>query len=58
MHVTDSTKMDDPHDDCTHWAGQIPNKDTDSPKRVDKRGDRGQSESDILSEELGVEKKR
>ena len=52
------SQTDDPHDDCTHWVGYIPKTDSNSSKRIDKRDLRRQSKPDILSEELGVEKKR
>lgn len=51
------TKKDDPHDDCTHWAGQIPKTYPDSDKHLDKRDTRRQSKPDTVSEELGVETK-
>lgn len=50
--------MDDPHDDCTHWAGKLPETYTDIPKRVDQRTAWGQSKSNTVSKELGLEKER
>jgi len=54
---TDMPERDDAHDDVTHWIGKLPKKDSDSTERLDKRDSRRQSKPDILSEELGVEKK-
>ncbi len=47
-----------PYDDVTHWVGKLPKENTDSDKRTDERDTRRQAKPDILSEELGVEKKR
>jgi hypothetical protein len=54
---TDMPERDDAHDDVTHWIGKLPKTDSDSTERLDKRDSRRQSKPDILSEELGVEKK-
>ena len=51
-------ESDDAHDDVTHWIGKLPKKDSDSTECLDKRDSRRQFKPDILSEELGVEKKR
>ena len=47
-----------PFDDVTHWVGNLPRKDTDSPKRVTKRSTWRKIKSNFFSQELGVEKKR
>lgn len=51
------SKENNPYDDVTHWVGKLPKENTDSDKRTDERNTRRQPKSDILSEELGVEKK-
>ena len=50
--------MDDPHDDCTHWAGNIPETHTDIPKCSDQRTTWGQSKPNPISKELGLEETR
>ena len=54
----DMSKKDDPHDDCTHWAGNIPETNTDIPKCTDQRTDRGKPKPNPISKELGLEKTR
>jgi len=48
-------KMDDPHDDCTHWAGNLSEENTNSDKRAAKRIARRTPKPDVLSEELGTQ---
>tara|TARA_R100000329_G_scaffold30509_1_gene28188 strand:- start:151 stop:342 length:192 start_codon:yes stop_codon:yes gene_type:complete len=47
-----------PFDDVTHWVGNLPRKDTDSTKRTTERSAWRKIKSNILSQELGVEKKQ
>ena len=47
-----------PFDDVSHWAGKLSSKNTDSPKRVDKRSTWRKVKSNFFSKELGVETKR
>lgn len=47
---------DDPHDDCTHWIGKIPDKSDDSTECITERDTRRQSKSNVLSQELGLKK--
>ena len=49
---------DDPHDECTHWIGNLPKTDNDSTERPDKCNTRGTPEPNILSTKLGVEEKQ
>ena len=58
MYCTRTLRMDDPHDDCTHWAGNIPETNSDIPERTDQRTAWGQSKPDTLSEKLGLEETR
>jgi len=51
-------QTDDPHDDCTHWIGSLPEESSHHTKRIDKRSVWWQFKPDILSEELGVEEER
>jgi len=48
-------QTDDPHDDCTHWAGNLSEENIDSDKRAAKRIARRTPEPDVLSEELGTQ---
>ena len=54
----DAQDTNAPFDDVTHWVGNLPSKDTDSTKRVTQRSTWRKIKSNILSQELGVEKKR
>jgi hypothetical protein len=58
MYCTRTLKMDDPHDDCTHWAGNIPETYTDILERSYQRVAGRQFKSNTVSEELGLEEKR
>ena len=53
----DAEDSNAPFDDVTHWVGNLPSKDTDSTKRVTKRSTWRKIKSNILSQELGMEKK-
>jgi len=54
----DGENPNTPFDDVTHWVGNLPRKDNDSTKRSTKRNPWWKIKSNILSQELGVEKKR
>ena len=54
----DGENPNTPFDDVTHWVGNLPRKDTDSTKRVTERSSWRKIKSNILSQELGVEKKQ
>ena len=46
-----------PFDDVTHWVGNLPSKNTNRTKRTAKRSTWRKIKSNILSQELGMEKK-
>ncbi len=54
----DGENPNTPFDDVTHWVGNLPSKDTDSTKRVTERSTWRKIKPNILSKELGVEKKQ
>ena len=54
----DGENPNTPFDDVTHWVGNLPRKDTDSTKRVTERSTWRKIKPNILSKELGVEKKQ
>ena len=60
MHMSKENKNEQdkntPFDDVTHWVGNLPNTDTDSDERTNKRNTRGKSKSNFLSKKLGLEK--
>jgi len=58
MESEDGKNPNTPFDDATHWVGNLPRKDTDSTKRVTERSTWRKIKSNILSKELGVEKKQ
>ena len=47
-----------PFDDVTHWEGNLPRKDTYRSKRTTEGSAWRKIKSNILSQELGVEKKQ
>ena len=53
----DAEDKNAPFDDVTHWVGNLHSKDTDSTKRVTQRSTWRKIKSNILSQELGMEKK-
>ena len=53
----DAEDKNAPFDDVTHWVGNLPSKDTDSTKRVTQRSTWRKIKSNILGQELGMEKK-
>ena len=54
----DGENPNTPFDDVTHCVGNLPSKDTDSTKRVTERSTWRKIKPNILSKELGVEKKQ
>ena len=53
--IEDAEDTNAPFDDVTHWVGYISRKDTDSTKCTIERGTWWTFESNLLSEELGME---
>ena len=49
---------DDPHDDVTHWAGQVPEASDDSSKRTSKRRTRRRQQPDVQRTEPPMEEGR
>ena len=47
-----------PFDDVTHWVGNLPRKDTDSTKCTIERSAWWKIKPNVLSQELGMEKKQ
>ena len=54
----DAEDKNAPFDDVTHWVGNLPSKNTDSSKRATERSAWRKIKPNILSQKLGVEKKR
>jgi len=52
------TDEDDPHDDVTHWAGQVPEASDDSSKRTTKRRARRRQQPDVQRTEPPMEEGR
>ena len=52
------TQEDDPHDDCTLWAGNLLTKGTDSPEHLDKRNTYGAEQSDVQRKKLSKEERQ
>ena len=53
----DAENQNTPFDDVTHWVGNLPSKNTNRTKRTAKRSTWRKIKSNILSQELGMEKK-
>jgi len=51
--MTDENE-DDPHDESTHWIGNLPQESNDSTERTDKRNPRRTKQSDVQRKELPV----
>jgi len=45
------SKEDDPHDEVTHWIGNLPQESSDSAERTDKRTTRRSKQSDVQRKE-------
>lgn len=45
------SKEDDPHDEVTHWIGNLSQESNDSGKRTDKRTTRRPKQSDVQRQE-------
>jgi len=45
------SKEDDPHDEVTHWVGNLPQESNDSTERTDKRTTRRSKQSDVQRQE-------
>lgn len=56
--MTHEADEDDPHDESTHWIGQIPKEDTDSNERTDKRSTRRSEQPNIQRKKLPVAKRK
>ena len=54
--MTHEADEDDPHDESTHWIGKIPEKNTDSNERTDKRSTRRSKQSNVQRKKLPVAK--
>jgi hypothetical protein len=48
------SKEDDPHDEVTHWVGNLPQESNDSGKRTDKRNTRRSKQSNVQRQESSV----
>ena len=48
--MTDENE-DDPHDESTHWIGNLPQESNDSTERTDKRTTRRSKQSDVQRKE-------
>ena len=57
MENEDGKNPNTPFDDVTHWVGNLPRKNTNRTKRTAKRSTWRKIKSNILSQELGMEKK-
>ena len=53
----DAEDSNAPFDDVTHWVGNLPRKNTNRTKRTAQRSTWRKIKSNILSQELGMEKK-
>ena len=53
----DGENPNTPFDDVTHWVGNLPRKNTNRTKRTAQRSTWRKIKSNILSQELGMEKK-
>lgn len=56
--MTDEAEDDDPHDESTHWLGQIHQKSSDSDKRDSERDIRGKQQPNVQRKEPPMEKRR
>ena len=56
--MTHEADEDDPHDESTHWIGQIPKEDTDSNERDSERDTRRKQQSNVQRKKPPMEKRR
>ena len=55
--MTDENE-DDPHDESTHWIGNLPQESNDSTERTDKRTTRRSKQPDVQRKKPPMEKGR
>lgn len=56
--MTHQTEEDDPHDDSTNWAGNLPKANINKPERTDKRDTGRTKQPDVQRKEPPMEKGR